>query len=552
MNKGETISIKVTGNVIGEIDHRLFGQFLEKASFGEPGPENALDSTKRRLRPEVEEIIREMKIPVIRFPGGTDIDYSDWRDMIDHVPAREVVRPEISETKRGQITNHYGYDEFLRFAEELGTEDILVLNFRAALSKAQPLREAALLAAGLVAYCNSPVGSILPEGMPDWPSVRAKNGHPEPYGVHYFQIGNEIWGFLKEALQEAGFTGIEEQAEWFLQCLNTYIDTIREVDPSVEIITDGELYELSDRVLLDSSLKGRIQYVNYHSYSPWEISGILKNGEEHPFDKLTREEEWYAWVTLPFINEDGRAAFSKDFLQQIERRIKHGQGWNVSMTEWNWNGWYTGREFKAWQDNNLAKGLGASVYLHALMREGSTFKIAAQSNLIGWNWGIGAVRVDPDGKIPPYCLPTGQVTEFYSKHHGSKLMEIREGNIPYYSQPLQMGKVDDAIIHAIRPVDKVAMVDALVTKGEEALYLHAVNRNYSEPYILTLDISGLEFEGERAIHHLLEGKMDSQPVEDGTFRTAWFTCEECSKPEKGILTVTLPERSISIVEIRKI
>ena len=73
----------------------------------------------------------------------------------------------------------------------MGAEPIIVVNFSQACQGSKPLGEAALEVSGLVAYCNAKQGAKLPSGMPDWPAVRAKNGHPEPYGVKYWQIGNE-------------------------------------------------------------------------------------------------------------------------------------------------------------------------------------------------------------------------------------------------------------------------------------------------------------------------------------------------------------------------
>ena len=53
---------------------------------------------------------------MIRFPGGTDVDFMDWCDMIDNVPGQPPERP-VSTGHRGhEVTNYFGYDEFLRFA----------------------------------------------------------------------------------------------------------------------------------------------------------------------------------------------------------------------------------------------------------------------------------------------------------------------------------------------------------------------------------------------------------------------------------------------------
>jgi alpha-L-arabinofuranosidase len=196
----------VRSDVVARVDDRLFGQFLERPSWGgEQGPERALMPGTNQLLPAVVTMMKKMQIPILRFPGGTDVDYTDWRDMVSNVPGRAGVRPVTVGHKGDRVTNGFGFDEYFRLRNELGCETILVVNLLDALSRKRPLAEAAELAAGLVAYCNAPVGAMLPAGMPDWPAVRARNGHPAPYRVGYFQIGNEWWAFGNRATNDAAW-----------------------------------------------------------------------------------------------------------------------------------------------------------------------------------------------------------------------------------------------------------------------------------------------------------------------------------------------------------
>lgn len=426
------ITFSITRNCVGSIDHRLFGQFLEKASFGEPGPEVAVDINTGKLRPDVEALINDMQIPVIRFPGGTDVDYSDWRDMIDNVPDRTVKRPEKTITDKGSITNHFGYDEFLQFAESINTEVILVVNFNDALSGKLSLEEAAINAAGQVAYCNAPIGIKLPDGMPDWPSARAKNGRFEPYKVRYFQIGNESWCLAERAFEIMKLTTASEKSQWYLACVHAYIDKMKEVDPTIEIIIDGFVDSLRE-LTLDDELSKKVDYITYHSYAPWGIRTILKNGVEVPVDSLTEEELWYAWSATPFFDSTGKAVLPDTFMSAINKNISLGFQKEYSITEWNWNGGLVVNGKFLDDDYLFIRGIGAAGFLHSLMRAGNYIKIATQSNLIGSTWNIGAVRVDHEGNIPAYLHPSGLITTFYGKHHGSRMMELIDRNVPTYS-----------------------------------------------------------------------------------------------------------------------
>ena len=196
----DPIHVKVHARVLHRIDARLFGQFMEKASWGsEIGSETAVIPGTHELRPQAKELIRQMQIPIVRFPGGTDANYIDWLDMIDHVPGRMGDRPLTKGHTGNQVTNYFGYDEFLRLCEELKMEPLLVVNFRDGLLAQDGVGRAARHAAQLAAYCNARVEADLPQDLAPWPRLRAANGHPQPYGVKYFQIGNETWAFANKA-----------------------------------------------------------------------------------------------------------------------------------------------------------------------------------------------------------------------------------------------------------------------------------------------------------------------------------------------------------------
>ena len=111
------------------IDPKLFGQFMERPSWGENGIEGALVPGASTVQPAVLARLREMEIPILRFPGGTDVDVLDWRDMVDHVPGRGPARAKTSVGHEGdRVTNRFGYDEFLRLCRELRCEPLLVVN----------------------------------------------------------------------------------------------------------------------------------------------------------------------------------------------------------------------------------------------------------------------------------------------------------------------------------------------------------------------------------------------------------------------------------------
>ncbi|MCP4259924.1 MAG: hypothetical protein GY774_20785 [Planctomycetes bacterium] len=520
--------------VIHKINPRIFGQFMERPSWGEIGVEGGLIPGTRKLQPGVLKLLAEMEIPVIRFPGGTDVDYMDWRDMVDNVPNRTPQRP-VSTGHRGhKVSNHFGYDEFLQFCEEVGAEAIVVVNFRDGLLKKKSLREAALHAASLVAYCNAPIGAKLSEGMSDWPALRAKNGRVNPYKVKYFQIGNETWAFIRKAKEMMPDTA----PQFYAECLSTYIEAMRSVDPSIEIIADGHDSNLSGIFgEVHKQTADKVSYFATHFYTPWAITKVVENSREVPVRELSAEEIWHAWVAVTRFDDNGQSIINHPGINRA-RRLDY----KVAVTEWNWNGWWRLTGPDPALNSSFAKGLGAAGYLHAFMRAADVIELGCQSMLVGNSWGIHAIKADVEAKISPFYMPTGQVTMFYSHHHGEKLLDLESSGVPTYRQPYRMG--------GIGPKEKVAYTDALATADEKRVYFHAINRSFEQSIDVTIDISALGRVKDRAIHHILEGRLNDKPETNEPRQIGRITQKDIFF-EGNRLKIILPNRSISCIEFKR-
>ncbi len=554
------IAFKVLDQPIAPVNDRLFGHLLERASWGEPGPEVALQPGTGQIEPAAVDLMQKMDIPVMRFPGGTDVDYTDWRDLISNVPGRSnegAERPVTIGHSGKEITNRFGLDEYFQLRDVLSTETkqtetILVVNFLDAVSGKVPLSEAALNAAGIIAYTNAPAGTLLPEGMPDWPAIRAKNGHPEPYKVEYLQIGNELWiQRFQQRVQEG--TGLKQPAalaQWYLKCLKAYIEAIDSVDPSISLILDGTMGQAIEKtVLADPEIRSRVKYVTFHDYAPGLIDGVKYKGESIPNSLLIDSDWWKAWVAMPgrFSPEGVNVALG-DRLQ-----FTRSLGYKVVVTEWNWNGW--GMEaLDLSPDTNwrLASGLGTAGFLNGLMRQGNDIEMACQSLLIGANWDITSIRVDPTNKSLPYLLPQGQMTLFYSNHHGSRLLNLESANVPNYPQPYSMGWVK-------RPENNIATIDLVATADDQMIYLHAINRAQNKDLPIELDLTDFPKLGRSAVHHLFTEQKNTNWLTSlwNWIKSLWSDSNQAigkisSHPfqvQDQAFTVTLPKQSVSIFTI---
>ncbi len=125
--------------------------------------------------------IHEMGPTVLRYPHGLGSNNFYWKDGIGPITRRNRNYDGTG------IPQTFGTDEFLQYAEELGAEAILVVNVSVAGKRVGSVQDAA----DWVEYCNAPADGSNPNGGTDWAALRAANGHKEPYGVKYWELGNE-------------------------------------------------------------------------------------------------------------------------------------------------------------------------------------------------------------------------------------------------------------------------------------------------------------------------------------------------------------------------
>jgi alpha-N-arabinofuranosidase len=528
------ITYRIYNETLFRIDPRLFGQFMERPSWGdEIGPEAAVIPGTHELRPDALALLRQMQIPIIRFPGGSDVDFLDWRDMVSNVPGRGAERPVSVGLHGGKVTNNFGYDEFLRLCEDLKSEPILVMNLRDALMKKTPLEQHAAHAAELVAYCNAPVGAKHPEGMSDWPSVRAKNGHPKPYGVKYWQIGNETWFFFKDLPKVAP----QDPDAWYVECVVAMARAMLAVDPTIEFIIDGDKESLKTSERIREQLGNKVACVVFHYYTPWDIREIQLDDKSVPAESLSAGDIWYAWVAAPsFLEDSGLSKLRYPLLSEARKK-----GFRVAVTEWNWNGWWALKNGEQPAiTSSLAKGVGAAGILHGMIRSADVIDIGCQSMLVGQSWGIHAIAVDPEGKTPAYFMPTGQVTMLYSQHHGENLLKMDSSGVPSYEQPYKMGWM--------KPTEKIAILDALATGNDKTVFFHVINRHFDKPMEATIDLGELGSMAKTARHYVLGGRLDDAPAPAEKTQVAEITSTEIHFNGKT-LKVILPPRSVSCIEI---
>ena len=325
------ITVKVTNDHINEVNPQIFGHFLEKASWdGELGGDLLIDSTTGKPYPHLVEILKQMHIPNLRYPGGTDVDYYPWTDLIDDAPGKTARGPYISR-RTGQIVsdNRLGLHEFLALCEELQSEPIIVVNIGDAFYGKITLDSAKAMARGLVEYCNSN------DEENQWVNYRQKNGRKEPFNVKYFQLGNEPWLFKGLNMK---IEASDSLLQHYYQNVKAIAEAILESDPDIKIITDGHIEGFRALLSEDQEFGSKIDHLAFHQYKPWAIKDISFNDSViMAADTIGKEAIWNAWVAAFNFDSTGQS-----IIRDVEWWKK--SGFPIAITEWNWNGWFQGDE----------------------------------------------------------------------------------------------------------------------------------------------------------------------------------------------------------------
>ncbi len=162
------------------ISKHIYGQFAEHLGHGIYGGfwvDKSLPVQKQdRIRLDVVAALRRIKIPNLRWPGGCFADEYHWRDGIG--PSTQ--RPRMVNTNWGGVTedNSFGTHEFLKLCSLLGCEPYFAANVGSGTVEEM---------SKWIEYVNSNSTSTVTQ-------MRVQNGHPEPYKVTFWGIGNESWG----------------------------------------------------------------------------------------------------------------------------------------------------------------------------------------------------------------------------------------------------------------------------------------------------------------------------------------------------------------------
>ncbi|TFW34649.1 alpha-N-arabinofuranosidase [Massilia horti] len=256
------VSVTVEANKPGAvINKNVYGQFAEHLGSGIygglwVGPASKIPNT-RGWRNDVVGALKDLHVPLVRWPGGCFADEYHWKDGIG--PRNK--RPVKVNTNWGGVeeSNAVGTHEFFDLVEMLGAD--AYVNGNLGTGSAQETSE-------WIEYMTSDSKSTLAE-------MRRKNGHPKPFKVAYFAVGNEAWGC-------GGNMKPEYYADLYKQ-YNTFMKAPREVRPKI-IASGGNDHDTRWTDVLSRELKGRTDGISFHYYTlptgNWKVKGAATGFDE--------------------------------------------------------------------------------------------------------------------------------------------------------------------------------------------------------------------------------------------------------------------------------
>ncbi len=364
--------------------------------------------------------------------------------------------------------------------DPLGCETDLVVNLLDAVAGRKPVHQAALDACGLLAYVNSPQGAKLPDGMPDWPAVRASNGHPAPFGIQYIQIGNESWVSKYRNAVHAKRPGKSdvELAVHFHECLSEYIRVIRAIDPKIQIIIDLHLpFGASPQVYADPFILNNVSLMAYHIYQMGSCTAIQANDKNFQASQFSFEDIWTYWTMTPTLSGSGLADYSPRDEVGLKTKLR------LACTEWNWVRWgYDKMDPKPPFRITLPAALGVARHLHGMVRAGDRLALTTQSILLGSTWNFAALVFDPALSTPPHISAQGQISEFYHHTMGQELLRLD------FTKGLETLSVH--IPDSTETMAAGAALDPLATRDTHRILLHLVNRYRDASVDVTVRFDG--------------------------------------------------------------
>ena len=489
---------------IGPIDRRIYGSFIEhlgRAVYGgiyEPGHPLA---DEQGFRKDVIDLVRRLRIPVVRYPGGNFVSGFNWEDSVGPVADRPKRLDLAWFTTE---TNEVGLHEFADWARKAGSEVMYAVNLGT---------RGADAARNIVEYANHPGGSA-------WSDLRIKNGAKDPFGIKLWCLGNEMdgpWQICHKTAWEYGRAANE--ASKLMKWVDPSIETVACGSSSAEMPTFGSW----EYTMLDECYEN-VDYVSIHRYygNP--------TGDTPGFLARSMDMDDFIHSVVAICDAVGGKKHSKKKL-------------NLSFDEW--NVWYHSNEQdkEVWKREkwgpalpllediyNFEDALLVGSMLNTLIRNADRVKIACLAQLVN--------------VIAPIMTRRGGgawvQTIYWPLMHAS-----------VYGRGTALRPVAESPVYDCADYDRVPLLDASATLAEDGgVTIFAVNRSLEEDLELSADLR--DFGPLRVAEHLVLHHDDVKAVNtEAAPDTVSPFLGDPGLLDGGRLTIALPALSWNVIRLER-
>ncbi len=317
---------------IGDVDPNIYSNFTEhlgRCIYGGIYDPKSPQANTDGFRKDVLEATKNLGVRIVRWPGGNFASGYHWMDGI----GSKDQRPKRKDLAWGDIeSNNIGTDEFLKWSTTANVLPYICVNLGTG-----TLDEAR----NWVEYCNAPTGLYFSD-------LRARNGHPQPYNVTYWGLGNEIDGPW-----QMGHKNAEDYSKFALEAAKLLV-----ASGSSNYGADWTSW---NRTVL-SSLGNYIDYISLHHYSR------NRDSDHYKFMAVTNFVENVIKITEAQINETRTK-------NHIQKPIY------IAFDEY--NVWYRAfNEQKLEEHYNMQDALVVAEYLNCFIRNAQIVKMANMAQLV--------------------------------------------------------------------------------------------------------------------------------------------------------------------------
>lgn len=476
-----------------KINKEIYGHFAEHLGRciygGMYVGEDSEISNVRGFRNDVIGALIDMKIPVLRWPGGCFADTYNWREGIG--PREE--RPSMVNVHWGDVTedNSFGTHEFLDFCELINAEPYINLN----------------VGSGTVREASEWVEYVTSSNISPMTDLRKKYGRKEPWNVKYWGIGNENWG-----------CGGNMTPEYYADIYRNYASYTRGAKYKIACGASDSDYNWTE--VLMKKMQGKQQLMQGLSLHYYTITNNWKNkGSATDFD----ENEWFTTLN--------KTLFMDELIQKHSTIMdKYDPEKAVGLIVDEWGNWFdvepgTNPGF-LYQQNTLRDALVTGINLNIFNNHADRVKMTNIAQTINV---LQSVILTKDDEM--VLTPTYYVYKMYSIHHDANLVpaNLKTSNFELNGKSLPT-------------------VNVSASAKNETVSITLCNLNPFDSEMVEIAVTGDKFSS--ASGQIITADKINDYNDFGSKETISLNNFDVAKPNEGKLTIELPSKSVVLIQLK--